>query len=201
MIHEARKAGLEIHPAKTKLIFNGIGRRGPANGYIKVDGKEVEILSDGTATMYLGRALDLQDVSNTEIKHRIAQAWAKFGVYRRELTEREYPLSSRMRLFNSIITPSVLYGCGAWTMTAEREALLRTAQRKMLRRVLASGRRRIEPSTASSTSYESAAEESDDDECQIESWVDWVKRVTTESQHHFLLAGGQDWVQEQRRRK
>ena len=48
-----------------------------------------------------------------------------------------------MRLFGKVITPTVLYGCATWTMTAERDTKLRSAQRKMLRKILGKGRQKV----------------------------------------------------------
>ena len=72
-------------------------------------------------------------------------------------------------------------------MTKQREALLRSNQRKMLRSILQSPRQA------------SAADGSG--EVQVETWLEWVMRVTPESERLFAMAGGQGWVEEQRRRK
>eukprot|EP00959_Pyramimonas_sp_CCMP1952_P336415 7044414-Pyramimonas_sp.AAC.1 len=44
---------------------------------------------------------------------------------------------SRFRLFDAVVTSTVLYGSGAWTMTAARETTLQTELRNMLRKVVA----------------------------------------------------------------
>lgn len=201
LVHEAGKVGLLIHPGKTKIIFNGVGRRdGPIPGKVVVDGKDIEVLAEDRTTMYLGRALTLQKTHDAEIQHRMSRAWAKFHVYEKELTDKEYPLKSRMKLFNSVVTPSALYGCGAWTMTKERELLLKTTQRKMLRKVLGAKRRCIEMDHSSIDDIEAMPDDEPLEE-QFESWVEWLKRVTIESEERFVSVGGQDWIVEQRRRK
>ena len=63
--------------------------------------------------------------------------------------------------FHAVVTPTVLYGSGSWAMTGEREALLRTTQLKMLRKVL--GKQRLVLS-----------------EGDLETWVEWIKRSTAE---------------------
>ena len=95
----ARGAGLEIHPEKTKIPNNGLGR-GQNQMSVLLDGSAVEILTREDSTMYLGRLLNLVDVHDTEINHRVKKAWAKFAVYRKELTDKWYSLFQRMRLFN-----------------------------------------------------------------------------------------------------
>jgi hypothetical protein len=201
LVSEAGKVGLCIHPEKTKVFFNGVGRKGGAvPGVTKVAGLDIEVLADDKSTMYLGRALNLQHVQDTEMQHRMSRAWAKFAVYRKELTDKSYPLKSRLKLFNAVVTPTALYGSGSWTMTHGRENLLKTTQRKMLRKILGSQRRTIKPEFSSSESSEGQPDDDQEDE-RTESWIDWIKRVTEESETQFVKIGGKDWVEEQRRRK
>eukprot|EP00973_Karenia_brevis_P030565 4215828-Karenia_brevis.AAC.1 len=57
----------------------------------------------------------------------------------------------------------MLYGCEAWTLTQNLEARIRRTQRKMLRMILGSGRRKM----------------ISEDGCEtVETWVDWVQRTT-----------------------
>jgi hypothetical protein len=86
--------------------------------------------------MYLGCELSLISPHDTELKHRLKKAWAKFGLFRGELTDKNVPLHLRLKLFDTILTPTVLYGCSSWVMTGTRETLLRSTQMKMLRAVL-----------------------------------------------------------------
>ena len=74
-----------------------------------------------------------------------------------------------MRLFDAVVTATALYGCGCWTMTAAREAKLRSTQRKIMRKVLGLRRRKAaarEEKEESETSREGEEEdrEEDDDE-------------------------------------
>ena len=93
----------------------------------------IEVLGPEASAMYLGRALSLTDTHGVELANRINKAWAKFGVWKQELTDREVPLQLRLKLFQAVITPTVLYGSGSWVMTDARQAVLQSAQLKMLR--------------------------------------------------------------------
>eukprot|EP00959_Pyramimonas_sp_CCMP1952_P306543 6415463-Pyramimonas_sp.AAC.1 len=62
------------------------------------------------------------------MQRRMSRGWATFGRYKHEVTNIHYPLRCRMRLFSAAITPTVLYGSGCWTMTAERKNRLQTAE-------------------------------------------------------------------------
>ena len=74
--------------------------------------------------------------------NRISKARGKFWTYKKELCGPHYRLGARLRLFDAVVTSTVLYACGCWTMTVAREAQLRGAQRKMLRKVAGMGRRK-----------------------------------------------------------
>jgi hypothetical protein len=128
-----------------------------------VDGKEVKVLARADSTKYLGRLLNLCEPNDVEINFRIRSAWAKFAIFKSELTDKHYSLFQRLRLFNAVVTPTVLYGASSWAMTAAREQTLRTAQRKMIRSNLGQGRRFISKSSIDSSST-SAAEEDEEKE-------------------------------------
>ena len=63
-------------------------------------------------------------------------------MYKKESCSRHYLLTDWLKLFGAVVSSSVVYGCGIWAMTAEREKRLRTTQRKMLRRMLGSRRKK-----------------------------------------------------------
>ena len=68
-------------------------------------------------SLVLGRQLGFSNPHELEIESRISQAWRKFYKFKQELTGSRYPLADRLRLFHGTVTPTILYGCEAWTMT------------------------------------------------------------------------------------
>ena len=104
---------------------------------------------------------------------------------RKEFADKDYSLLQRLRLFDSVVTPTMLYGSGSWVR-----------QRKMLRAIIGKGRRVKE---ASEDSSEAMAEELEDDE-QVEKRVQWIRRVTHDALESMKKVGIYDWVNEQRRR-
>ena len=185
LILEARRFGLEVHEDKTKFLWNGVGR-GTAASNLELCGKHFEVLNGEASTMYLGRKLSLRSLHETELKNRMAKGWAKFAIYRDELTNSYYSLRQRMRLFVSVVQPSVLYGCVSWTMTKEREQLLRTTQRKMMRKVVGTKRIVVKDAQGGSTT---------------ENYVDWVQRATRKAEEAMDKYGVPDWVGEACKRK
>lgn len=158
----AGHVGLEIHPNKTKIIWNGYGRRRRSRT-ATIKGQSFDILQPTACTDYLGRSLTFDDAHNVELQNRINKAWRKFAMFREELTDKAYPLRQRLRLFKSVIQPSVLNGCVSWVMTRDRENMLRSTQRKMMRTILG---RMCQPRDTSG------------DADAKEQWLDWLRNVT-----------------------
>ena len=114
-----------------------------------------------------------------------------------------------MKLFSAVVAPTVFYGDGAWMMTKERERRLRTAQRKMLRRVLGS-RRRI----GQEENLQGRGGSGGDGEGRMiddggsrgpdagkEIWVQWLKRTARSLEAQIKKGAATEGVTEQRRRK
>ena len=82
---------------------------------------------------YLGQTIKFQHQETTEIRSRIRAAWASFCRYKQELISKSYLLQHRLRLFNMLISPTLSYASGTWTLTKEHERMIRTTRRNMLR--------------------------------------------------------------------
>jgi hypothetical protein len=107
-------------------------------------------------------------------------------------------------LFDSVVTPCVLYGSGSWSLTKADEQKLRVAQRRMLRAILGKGRKVLESTTVSSqdgSSGQSQNSEESREEAQLESWQDWIQRTTHEALEAMGKVGLEDWVVLARKRK
>ena len=141
-------------------------------------------------------------------------------VHKAELTNKKYSLKCRLRLFDSVVTPTVLYGCSSWTFSVAMNQKLQTTQRRMLRMILGVGRRRTKrvcevdadendhsgsTSTSSSSSSSSRAscssssppnngsEQSSSISNTIEPWIDWIKRATAQVEHHMAELNMDSW--------
>ena len=150
---------------------------------MKLKSGSVELLAHDGAADYLGRRLCCHSSTTVDIQNRLDKAWKKFFLYKPELCGKHVSLKTRLKLFDSIITPTMLYGSGTWTMVAERERMLRTAQRRMLRWMLRSHWKNVESSSSSDDSSESSEptdEETEENEnnTEEESFVDWIQRCT-----------------------
>ena len=156
---ETGKCGLELHPEKTKIISSTNRQNRPRNKYTQVGDMRIEILARAGTLKYLGQQITFDDARRVELSHRIRGGWAKFMEHKDELTRKTYALSDRLRLFDAVVSPAVLYGSETWTLTKEMERGLRTTQRRMLRAILGQGRRRIQGPAERTSPAESEEEE------------------------------------------
>ena len=160
-----------------------------------------------SSTNYLGTKLCLQpgSTAESELDHRIATAWAKFGTFRHELTNKKTNLYDRLRLFEAVVTPCALYASGSWSLKRQDEQKLNVAQRRMLRAILGKGRRRVEQEdTSTSPDVSSDGTHSDlssDDEGQLESWTDWLHRTTAEVRTSLSKLRIDEWGAAARKRQ
>ena len=130
--------GLEIHPDKTKILSNQDKMKAKE---ITVDNIKIEVLAKGDSARYLGQKITFEEQGTEKIKNRLKAAWAAFHKYRQELTSKDYRLCHRLRLFNMVITPTMIYASGTWTLTLKHKKTMKTAQRKMLRLIVQTKRK------------------------------------------------------------
>ena len=117
------KVGLELHAEKTKILANLHARQGSPQKEVRAKSMCIQILSPEESTMYLGRMLNIEShdsLHDKEIDNRIRAAWRKFWASSQELTGRKFGLRARLRLLDSVVGSTLLYGCGCWTLTGDR---------------------------------------------------------------------------------
>ena len=85
--------------------------------------------------------ITFQQQETAEIRNRIRAAWATFHKYKQVLTSRTYMLRHRLRLFDAVVSPTMNYASGTWTLTKEHERMIQSTQRKMLRLIIQMKRR------------------------------------------------------------
>ena len=206
LVVKVTEAGLKIHPGKTEIMSNDTENRG---GSLKFDGGLVDILPFSGSTAYLGRDLCFEGSHDVEITSRINKAWKKFFALKPDLCGKHVSLRCRLKLFNATVTPTLLYGSGSWTMTADRERTLRTTQRRMLRWMLGSFWKRPDKEESQEEAGDSDSdcpepvEEDASENCEDEqeTWVQWIRRCTRIAEDQLGRASIDDWVVAQRRRK
>ena len=125
--------GLGIHPDKTKILSNQDKIKAKE---ITVDNIKIEVLEKSDSAKYFGQKITFEEQETEEVKNRLKAAWPAFHKYRQELTSKDYRLCHRLRLFNMVVTPTMTYASGTWTLTQKHEQMIKTQQRKMLRLIV-----------------------------------------------------------------
>ena len=202
---EASKCGLESHPEETKIISSTNREGRPRSAHTQIGAMKIEILPRASAVKYLGRQITFGDYHELELSNRMRAGWAKFMQNKQELLNKHYSLNDRLRLFESVISPTVLYGSECWTMTRSMEKMLRSTQRKMLRSMLGQGRRRVTHANRaeqdSGSEHEPELDTQEDVYEELEPWTDWIKRVTQSAEESLERLKIRTWVEQARRRK
>ena len=150
--------GLQVHPGKTKLMAWAYCSLGCQS--LQIGAKTFAILGESEAERYLGRKLCLHECQATELKNRVAAGWAKFQSFKEELTGKNYSVKSRLRLFEAVVSTTILNGSCTWALTRTMTETLDRARRKMLRLVLRIFRRRV----------------GEADEVALEEWPEYLQR-------------------------
>jgi hypothetical protein len=201
----AASCGLLLHPDKTKILANAVHGRGrPRRKHASVNDMEIEIIPFASSLKYLGRLVGFDKPHHDELEHRIRQAWKAFMAHKSELTCKAYSLRDRLRLFDSIVGPTVLYGSASWCLTKESQVLLQRTQRKMLRMILGSPRRRIVRHDGDAGDRDS--EDDGGTSCEtdvgddLEPWQDWLARTTRAAEAQLQKYKLETWATAWRRR-
>ena len=171
----SRRYGLNIHFGKTKVMTWDVLVKGSRR--VNVRGVGVAILKQTESEKYLGRKFCFESSCEVELSNRIAASWAAFHRHKGELCSKHYSVYDRLRLFNAVVTPVLLYGSSAWTLTKSMEQSLKVVWRKMLRYVFCVHRRKTED------------------------WVDYMQRSASVITKIASNYGVDDWVALYRRKK
>ena len=97
----------------------------------------VELVRRGASHKYLGKTLpgDLSTRGQRNLDHRISCAWLRFHQLGHTLLNRKIPVHLRLKLFDSVVSPTVLYSLSTTPLTETQLEKLNAVQRKMLRKI------------------------------------------------------------------
>jgi hypothetical protein len=137
---ELRIIGLELNQKKTKILTTVPMQQATV---VEVAGEFVDILYGQAVHKYLGRKLpgQLSQRGRVELSHRFQNAWWKFNEHRDTLLDQDISVASRLKLFEAVVTPTVLFGLSSCPLTKQQVQSIDALQRRMLRSIV--GWRRV----------------------------------------------------------
>ena len=116
LLHDELDAvGLEMHSSKSKIMtsFDDLDVDS-----LTIRSLNLAILPLETPHRYLGRSVTLSaNRCSIEVSNRIRAAWGKFAQHHKWLTNRQVPLHLRLKLFDSIVSPTALFASSSLSLT------------------------------------------------------------------------------------
>ena len=169
--------GLCLHPTKCKAQTTN--EDWSTRGLVDVcTGLAVEILPRGSCLTILGTQLALETGTSLEVQTRISKGWRMFFAMKALLCNQSISRKRRLLLFNSTVCSGVLWCAESWALRVSDKQHLKTAQNKMLRRIVDVRRSSSE-----------------------EPWVDWIVRSTRFARKVAKEAGVRCWISSHAERK
>lgn len=123
------RLGLTIHKGKSKVLRVNEVNEMP----IILEGEELEEVEKFT---YLGSVIDKQGGTEADVKARMGKARVKFHQMKKIWGTSALSIKSKIRVFNTMIKPILLYGSETWRTTVTIMKRIQTFINTCLRRIL-----------------------------------------------------------------
>ena len=129
---ELHRIGLSLNTSKTRVFTTT-----PIAylSFIELNSEMVQVVFGIETHMYLGRRLprNFRCRAQTELSHRSQAAWATFHERKHILTDRQISISKRLKLFDAVISSTILFGLADLAITAKQRQPLMILQRRIFR--------------------------------------------------------------------
>jgi hypothetical protein len=132
LLDASKEVGLEVNPEKTKYMLMSRSQKIVQKHSIKVANRFFE---DVARFKYLGTTLADQNCMHEEITSRLNSGNACCHSVQSLLSSRLLSRNVKVKIYETIFLPVVLYGCETWSVTLREEHRLRVFENRVLRGV------------------------------------------------------------------
>ena len=129
---KAEKVGLTINEEKTKLMEMTRNPQLQVQNHINISNMNIEVVDK---FKYLGMMITTDGNMKEEIDARIGAASRCYFSLLDLFKKRSISEKTKLRVYNTIIRPILLYGCETWALTKVLEKRLEVFENKILRKI------------------------------------------------------------------
>lgn len=136
LLIEAKKMGLEVNERKTKyMIWEDTPFRPKQTLNVKLNESQMLQFEEVEFFNYLGTVITRKPSNEQELKARIAAGTRSSYSMKAMLNSKIFSRTLKLRLYKTIIRPTVTYGCEVWNLRKQDRTMLEVWERKILRRI------------------------------------------------------------------
>lgn len=133
---KAKEYGLTINENKTKYMVMKDNNNRPSDNLVIHSKRNQEYTIEKVEQIeYLGVTLTNRGDEEKEIEKRLAKGSRAAGMFASILNAKNITRAVKLRVYQTIIRPTVTYACETWTLTKKEENKLEIWERKILRRI------------------------------------------------------------------
>ena len=93
---------------------------------------------------YLGSTIYRGGGASKDVENRVTKAWSKWRDQTGVICDKKVPTKLKCLIYQTVIRPTLLYGCETWPMSVKHEKCMATTEMRMVRWAMGVGRRNEE---------------------------------------------------------
>lgn len=130
----ANSVGLRVNGGKTKYMVSSRKERShnDVGATVNIGGYDLEVVKN---FIYLGSEVTSDNNTSVEVKRRIVLANRCLFSLNRLFRSTQLSRKTKIKLYNELVLPVLLYGAECWNLTSEDERVLSVFERKVLRMI------------------------------------------------------------------